>query len=124
MVARHLATGAIFQIKGIYYGGAWYADITGFIGTKWRVGVGAQERNDSFFRHDRPVDNDDQVQLRQRQVDLFVTREFSGYRYLTLRGGYLFERQLLEGEPYAGDSDTSLELDDAPVVELSGSWWW
>lgn len=109
-------------LSAIYYGGPWYADATWFLHDQWRVGVGAQERVDGFYRDDR-IDDDDQYQIRQRQIDLFVTWEFNQYRYLTVRGGWLFDRLAFEDEPYETDGPNRLDIDDAPVVEVTSSLW-
>jgi hypothetical protein len=57
------------------------------------------------------------------QVDAFITYEFSQYKYLTLRGGYLFDRRAFEGEAYEDSSSDRLDIDDAPLIELTASLW-
>ena len=74
------------QAKAIYYGDPWYADLTWFLPAGWRVGVAAQQRHDAYFYGIQPSD-DYQLQLRQMQVDAFVTYELPSYSYLTLRVG-------------------------------------
>ncbi|NRA38811.1 MAG: hypothetical protein HRU15_11770 [Planctomycetes bacterium] len=111
-----------FLLKAIYYGGPWYADATWFWAEKWRSGVGIQERNDGFYRRQRTVDFH-QFQIRQRQADVFITHELPGYKYLSLRAGFVFDRIAFEDKPYEDDGLNRLELDTAPITELTFSWW-
>ncbi len=111
-----------FMAKAIYYGGPWYADVTWFWHSQWRSGIGFQQRHDGFYRDDR-ADDDHQFQIIQYQADIFVTHELKNYKYLSARLGWLFDRLAFEDDPYEDDGDLRLEIDDAPVLELSFSWW-
>ncbi len=111
------------QFKAIWYGDPWYSDVTWFLPAGWRVGIGAQQRHDAFFYDLQPKDNY-QIQLRQIQVDAFVSYELPDYRYVTLRLGQLMDREIFADKAYTKNSDNARDIKDGLVGELGISMWW